>query len=231
MVSTPENVAFHFRLAGPFTRSIALVVDMILLGVILTGVFMLLGFLGGEMGIGVSLFVAFFGWWGYGGLMETLNNGQTLGKKAVGIRVVSDSGLAINAGQGILRNILRFADLLPPFFPGVVSMLVSRRFQRLGDLAAETIVVIDGDRRAPRPPRSDEAWSEIREQIPARFRPDRGLVDALAAYVSCRNNISSARRRELARPMAEHFIRAWSLPSKTDPDAVLCAIYDLATTE
>ena len=223
-------MAFDFRLAGPFPRFIALLVDFTLLGVVLVAIGLAMGILGGA-GIGLFLFAAFIGWWGYGGLMEAFCNGQTLGKKAMGIRVVSDSGLAINAVQAILRNILRSADLLPPFFPGVASMLMSSRFQRLGDLAAETIVVIDGGRSAPRPPRSDQRADEIRHLIPARFRPDNSLIDALAAYVGRRNDVSIARRRELAQLLAQHFIRAWSLPPKSDPDLILCAIYDRATMD
>ena len=144
---------------------------------------------------------------------------------------MSDTGLAINAGQGILRNILRYADLLPPFFPGVFSMLMNPRFQRLGDLAAETIVVIDGGRTIPRPPRTDQESAEIRQLIPARFRPDNALIDALAAYVGRRNDLSLPRRHELAQTLTQHFTRLWSLPVKTDPDLLLCAIYDHVTQE
>ncbi|WP_010584409.1 RDD family protein [Schlesneria paludicola] len=230
MVATPENVAFEFRLAGPFPRFVALFVDLALLGVTLAIFAVLLG-LFGDAGSGLFLFAAFVGWWGYGALMETLLNGQTLGKKALGIRVVADSGLAINAGQALLRNILRYADLLPPVFPGVASMFLTRRFQRLGDLAAETIVVIDGARLRPHPPRGAQLAREFRERIPTRFRPDSALVDALAAYVGRRNDLSTARRRELANTLAEHFIRAWSLPPNTDPDLLLCALYDRATMD
>jgi uncharacterized RDD family membrane protein YckC len=227
-VSTPENVAFDFRLAGPFPRFLAFVVDCSLLFAALILFFMVLGILGG-VGIGLFLIVAFLAWWGYGGLMETFFNGQTLGKRALGIRVVSESGLAINGGQGILRNILRSADLVPPFFPGVASMLLTARFQRLGDLAAETMVVIDRDRVAPRPSRSHQNVEEIRSLIPARFRPDTALAEALAAYMGCRSDLSVFRRRELAQTLASHFIQLWGLPPTTDPDGILCAIYDLAT--
>lgn len=230
MVSTPENVAFDFRLAGPFYRFLALVIDLMLVGAILVA--LLIGMLWLQIqAMGLFFFLAFFIWWGYGGLMEALWNGQTLGKKAVGIRVVSDSGLAINAGQAILRNILRSADLIPPYFPGVISMLVSRRFQRLGDLAAETIVVIDGARATPRPPKSNAKTEAIRPLIPIRFRPDPALIDALAAFVGRRNDLSVPRQRELAKPLADYFIRAWSLPPNTRPELLLCAIYDQATTD
>ena len=72
---------------------------------------------------------------------------------------------------------------------------------------------------------------EIWHLIPARYRPDSSLVDALAAYVGSRNNLSVLRRRELTQPLAAHFIRIWGLPPKSDPDLVLCAIYSRATMD
>ena len=226
-VSTPENVAFDFRLAGPFHRFVALFVDFVVLGACFFGLITIGIFLGfnGTGGQGLLLFVAFILWWGYAGLLETFCNGQTIGKKAVGIRVVSNSGLAINASQAILRNILRTVDLAPPFFPAVASMLLTSRFQRLGDLAAETMVVIDGGRIVPRPPVSHEGIGDIGQIVPAHFRPNGTLIDALAAFVGRRNDVSDARRRELAQPLANYYIRAWELPIQTDPDLILCMIY------
>jgi uncharacterized RDD family membrane protein YckC len=230
LVATPENVTFDFRLAGPFSRTLALLIDVVVIGVVFVILVFLLGILG-TAGIGLLLFILFLMWWGYGGLMEAFWNGQTLGKKAVGIRVVSETGLAINAGQAMLRNVLRSADLVPPFFPGVVAMLFGSRFQRLGDLAAGTMVVLDGQRSSPRPPMAGNVTDRMRQRIPPRFRPDAALIDALAAYVGRRADLSPARRIELSLILARHFIRAWSLPPKINPDHLLCAIYEYATMD
>jgi hypothetical protein len=110
-------------------------------------------------------------------------------------------------------------------------MLISSKFQRLGDLAAETIVVIDGSRSTPRPPKSKEKTEELRQLIPARYRADPQLIDALAAFVGRRNDLSLPRQRELARPLAQYFARTWSLPPNARPEIILCAIYDRATTD
>lgn len=144
--------------------------------------------------LGVFLYLMFFIWWGYGGVMEALNNGQTLGKKALGLRVVSRSGLAINASQAMLRNILRGADVLPPFFPGVLAMLMNDRFQRLGDLASGTMVIVENRQTRPMPPFPNANTSTIQALIPKRFRPSVSLIEALAAYVG--------RRKELSLPDA-----------------------------
>ena len=230
LVSTPENVAFDFRLAGPFPRALAFLLDFLLLGFVLFCLTLGLALLG-SAGIGILLFIGFALWWGYGGLMEAFWNGQTLGKKALGIRVVSESGLAINAGQAMLRNVLRSADLFPPFFPGVVAMLFGSRFQRMGDLAAGTMVVLEGQRSSPRPPVVTNVKDQTRDRIPPQFRPDTATIDALAAYVSCRLDLSPARRHELSLILAQHFITAWSLPPRLNPDQLLCAIYEFATVK
>lgn len=230
LVATPENVAFDFRLAGPFTRSLAVFVDMSLIAAVVIGMAIPLAILG-QAGVGLLLFVAFVIWWGYGGLMEAFWNGQTLGKRALGIRVVSGSGLAINASQAMLRNILRSADLFPPFFPGVVAMLFGTRFQRLGDLAAGTMVILEGHRSSPRPPRASSVTDRMRQRIPTGFRPDAALVECLAAYVGRRFDLSTPRKMELSQILARHFIRAWSLPPKINADQLLCAIYEYATMD
>ena len=231
VVSTPENVAFEFRLAGPFSRFFAVVIDLVLLVLVLVVLGWLLLMVAGESGVGIALAVAFFGWWGYGSLMEAFFNGQTLGKRSLGIRVVTTEGLAINPGQAFLRTMIRGVDLLPPFFPGVFAMLMSTNFQRLGDLAAQTIVVMDGSALAPRPPEAPHGTDVLRDLIPARFRAERALVEALAGYLGRRGDLSVGRRRELAAPLAGHFVRVWNLPLNTDPDMLLCAIYDRATRE
>lgn len=236
LVVTPENVAFDFHLAGPFSRALALVVDVVLLVTFVTVVWLLLvftqGFLGGAFFgqgfFGIYLFFLFFLWWGYGGAMEAFNNGQTLGKKALGLRVVSRSGLAINASQAMLRNILRGADLIPPFFPGVFAMMVNDRFQRLGDLASGTMVVVENRGVRPKVTQTGLSTQKMEPWIPKHFAPSVSLVEALAAYVGRRKELSTGRRRELALILVDHFRRAWSLPKTVDPDLFLCALYERA---
>jgi uncharacterized RDD family membrane protein YckC len=229
-VTTPENVAFHFRVAGPFPRLIAFLIDLLLLLVALYAVGVIC-FMLGLSAVGLFLMFAFFTWWGTGGVLEALCNGQTVGKRALGIRVVSDSGLSINAGQAMLRNILRAADLVPPFFPGVIAMFFNRRFQRLGDLAAQTMVVFDGDNVMPQIPHTDRMTEEFHSRIPPRYRPDPALVEALAAYVGRRQDLTVPLRREVADHLSRHFVRMWNLPAKSDPDFVLCALYEYATRD
>ncbi|MCE2727111.1 MAG: RDD family protein [Planctomycetaceae bacterium] len=155
LIVSPENIAFEFRLAGPAPRLIAFAIDVFVIsavGVALFIPFAVAGIVGAAF-LGFFLVALFFLWWGYGAALETFNNGQTLGKLALGLRTVSQTGLSINVAQAILRNLIRAADIAPPFFPGLVAMAFTRRLQRLGDLAAGTVVVYDRRWRPPPPPR------------------------------------------------------------------------------
>jgi uncharacterized RDD family membrane protein YckC len=224
LVITPEHVRFDYQLAGPFHRLAAYFVDSIAMVAGCLGIALALSYLG-SAGMGVTLFLWFVIFWGYGGLFETLWNGQTPGKRAFGLRVVSLGGLTINAQQAVLRNILRGVDVLPPLFPGLVSMLCSRQFQRLGDLAAGTMVIVEGRLRGPDVSWGKKSRDDLDALIPPNFHPDHQLVEVLGSYVGRRNDFSAARRRDLSGLLAKHFIRAWSLPRQTDSDRLLCAMY------
>ncbi|MFM7243778.1 MAG: RDD family protein [Planctomycetaceae bacterium] len=226
-VVSPENIAFQFRLAGPAARAMAFLLDALVIVSALAAVLVAFGTLGvvAEAFMGLFLVAVFFVWWGYGAACEVLANGRTAGKAALGLRVVSQTGLSINPAQAILRNLLRAVDVAPPFFPGVVSMACTRRLQRLGDLAAGTMVVLDRSRGVPRPPRAD---AETADMIPAGFVADPRLVEALAAYVSRRPDLSPGRRQELAGLVADRLCAAWDTLPPRDADALVCGLYERA---
>jgi uncharacterized RDD family membrane protein YckC len=226
-IVSPENIAFQFRLAGPAARSLAFLLDAVVIGLVITVLLFALGLTGllGEGFLGLFLVAVFFIWWGYGAACEVLANGRTAGKAALGLRVVSQTGLSINPAQAILRNLLRLVDIAPPFFPGVIAMAFTSRLQRLGDLAAGTIVVLDRSRRPPRPPRVEITETEL---VPLGFRPEPALVEALAAYVGRRGELSAGRSQELAGLAAARLCAAWNVSPPADADGLVCAVYELA---
>lgn len=142
-IRTPEAVEFRIPLAGPVTRLLALFVDLCAIGVI-TGTLqkILSAFPSTDFGPGLFTVLAFATNIGYGIAFELLWRGQTLGKKLFRLRVVDLEGRRLEPGQIVLRNLLRFADLLPAFYllGGIVCLLSSKR-QRLGDIAARTVVI------------------------------------------------------------------------------------------
>ena len=113
------------------------------------GLGMLLPLLGGA-GMGLWLILMFLMEWFYPVLFEVLARGQTVGKMALGIRVLCDDGTPVGWYQSTVRNFLKFVDFLPVLYgAGLLSMLLQKDFKRLGDLAAGTLVVY-AERRVPR---------------------------------------------------------------------------------
>lgn len=144
-VRTPEGVVFTFPLAGPVVRCMAWVVDSIAVSAatsILGFALVWLAWISVDLTIGL-LTVAFFAVsTGYNMVFEYVWRGQTPGKRLMRLRVVDAGGMPLTLGQIILRNLVRVVDELPLIYlVGGSAMMVSRHAQRLGDLAAGTIVV------------------------------------------------------------------------------------------
>lgn len=225
-IVAPENIAFSYRLAGPFRRIPALLIDLAILFVVIWISATVLVMAGLQAGLGVFLALLFLLFWGYGGFCETYLNGQTPGKMAMGIRVISVEGLPIDAQQAILRNLLRVADITFYCLTAGVSYLVTERFQRIGDLAAGTMVVIEEKRqlravRQVNDPRIDSLLAEL----PATFTPDADMTEAIASYIRRRDLLGPARRKEVASHLALPLIQHLQLPVGTDPDWLLIALY------
>ncbi len=167
--ATPEGVNLNLRLAGPPVRLLAWGFDAVLMGVTQSIVALLMSLLG-QMGTGLMLLSVFAITWFYPVAFEVLRAGATPGKAAFGLQVVHDDGTPISLGASLLRNLLRFADFLPTAYgAGLVSMLLSPNFQRLGDLAAGTLVVYRDDDATTRqvavaPPLPPPVALDLREQ-------------------------------------------------------------------
>ncbi len=139
-IETPEGVDVALRPAGPVPRGVALGIDT-MLQTALSAVFVPLLVLG-EGGAGLMLVGFFLVQWFMPVAFEVLWEGQTPGKKAVGLRVVTEDGRPLGLGASAIRNLLRVADLLPGGYAlGLVSMTLDTSFRRIGDLAAGTLVV------------------------------------------------------------------------------------------
>jgi uncharacterized RDD family membrane protein YckC len=245
-VQTPENIAFQFRVAGPFRRLPAYLVDVAIRGSLTFAVGLLFSWMFGSLGLGglgMGLGLAF--WfamsWFYGGLFESYWNGQTPGKRMFGLRVVGIDGRPINGVQAVLRNILRAADSLPivpvpgmaqpiPILPlylvGMITPLTNARYQRLGDLVCGTMVVVEEKQYgATMIQMKDPEAIQLAGQLPANLQISRSLGRALVKYVSRRAAFSRERRAEIARRLGEVLTAQYNLPRKTSYDLLLCALY------
>ncbi len=232
-VVTPENIGFEYRVASPFERLIAFLIDAVImiLVIALVGLVAVLGFgfFGAAgMGWGVALVTWFLISWFYGGMFETFWNGQTPGKRSLGLRVLRTDGSPINAGQAVLRNFLRFVDSQPfyTYLVGLVSATMTRRYQRLGDLACGTMVVAEDRSRAVRFNEiKDVLLSPVENLLPPGALPSRTLARAISQYVDRRRYFGPAQRAEIARHVGEIFVQQYNLPSGIDHDALLCVLY------
>ena len=199
-LETPEHVRLDYELADVGSRLAALLIDL----VIIAGALVLLGVAYAVLeGRGLSLVaslaasalvIAFFMLqWGYFLLFELLRDGQTPGKRALRLRVLHSSGQPLSVRGSVIRNVLRIVD----FQPGVTGVLgggaimLTGRSQRLGDLAADTIVVRDDGA-------GEIAWPEA-SSTPAAGRPllSAEQFELLSNY---------RRRRDDLSPEAKHTV-------------------------
>jgi uncharacterized RDD family membrane protein YckC len=157
-IDTPENVAFGYDVAGIGSRFLAALVDTLLiliLQVIVNFPLLLLvrflfdEVLGDEGSLLIWVFavaglIAFAFFWGYYIFFEMIWNGQSPGKRWIGLRVIRIDGTPITLAESIIRNLIRLVDFLPAYYGvGVVAMFINEQSRRLGDLAAGTLVVHD----------------------------------------------------------------------------------------
>jgi uncharacterized RDD family membrane protein YckC len=149
-VATPEGIELTLHLAGPVPRALAWAIDFLLRVAVLLLVMFVASPLG-RAGGGLVLLAAFFLEWLLPACFEAMWNGQTPGKRALGLRVLNDDGTPVRWPAAMTRNLLRAADFLPFFYGvGLLAMLANRDFKRLGDLAAATVVVYEPEKRAAR---------------------------------------------------------------------------------
>lgn len=153
VIRTPENIELHYALCGAGSRAAAYFLDLMLMSfvtqlgipLIAAVLALLLKGLSPESdlwaaALGSLLFFALYN--SYFIFFEWLLNGQTPGKRFLGIRVIKQGGYALTFFDTLLRNLLRTIDFIPAFYGvGLVSLLLTRHCQRLGDMAAGTFVV------------------------------------------------------------------------------------------
>jgi uncharacterized RDD family membrane protein YckC len=209
-IATPEGVELELVLAGLASRFIAEIVDATLILLIVGAMIALAAVAGGTAGL-VILSIAL------GGLMlisvlyhvafEVLAAGRTPGKRANGLRVVMDGGEPVGVRASAVRNLIRLLEGPPLFYvPAIVSILATPRNQRLGDLAAGTLVV--------REPRGPSRRRRAKQTAQTALAPGLKLAEwdvsaitqeelaAIRSFLARRDSFAPAARRGLARELA-----------------------------
>ncbi|KTB62579.1 hypothetical protein AO067_15695 [Pseudomonas viridiflava ICMP 13104] len=195
-IETPEGIDMLLRPAGLVSRALAFTIDLAIRAGVIGLLFMLLQ-LFDKLGMGLAAIAIFLVNWWYMVLFEVLNQGCTPGKRMLGLRVVHDDGTPIDWSSSVIRNLLRFVDMLPLGYSlGAITCLNHPLFKRLGDLAAGTLVIYS-DRPALRPvvPHAEPVI------VPFALRLDEQR--ALLSLAERQGELSGARTQELAAILAE----------------------------
>jgi uncharacterized RDD family membrane protein YckC len=239
-VETPEHIVFQYRLAGPARRALAYLLDLLVCyGIVFVlGLIVMLAFYGdrasGEIGAGakagggvllLALFAAQWIWF----VVWEATRGRSPGKKWTGLRVLASSGRPIGWRAAAIRNLLRAADVLPVgYVVGLASMSMSSRFQRLGDLAAATIVVVPEPARATSPIElSPAATPKELATLPDDVALDADEREALELFLRRRHTLGPARERELASMIAAPIAARLDFRHPS-PSRLLALVYDRA---
>jgi uncharacterized RDD family membrane protein YckC len=201
-IATPEGVDVELTLAGIGSRFIAALLDLLVQGAVLLAAAIALGVIGGDgTGLAQAVFsiVFFLVFFAYDVLFEVRSRGRTLGKRWTGLRVVRTGGRPITFVPSCVRNVMRVVDILPAFYAiGMLSIFVTARNQRLGDLAAGTLIVRERpggmrERSAPEEPavaHGSDGWD-----VSAVSAQDVGTV---RQFLARRGALENGARAELA---------------------------------
>ncbi|MBN2307873.1 MAG: RDD family protein [Candidatus Hydrogenedentes bacterium] len=220
-IRTPEGITFSLLLAGPPTRFLAWAIDRACIAVVfwaLRAVLALVvlpavGFMGAagtDLSMAVSVVAFFLINLGYNIVLEWLWRGQTIGKRALRLRVMDEQGLQLQFSQVVVRNLMRFVDAIPVFYlVGGLACLLSKRAQRLGDFAANTIVVRlaeveepNLDQVLPGKYNSFRAYPHLEARLRQRVSPEDARI-AVQALLR-RDALHAQARVELFQQIADH---------------------------
>jgi uncharacterized RDD family membrane protein YckC len=200
-IATPEGVELALPLGGIGSRFTGLLIDLIIQYALLVASALLAFYLLGGVVADITLAIAsLLLLLGYDVLFEVLGGGRTLGKRAAGLRVVLDTGAPIGLRASLIRNLLRLVEgVALMYVPAMISVLATRSNQRLGDLAAGTLVVRDPRAQPAVQLPVDDPSAYASWDVSAISQDD--LV-AVRTFLSRREQLNDAARHDLAAQLA-----------------------------
>lgn len=201
-IATPEGLELELTLANLGSRFMGGVIDLVIQIAVIVASALLLrpaGDLGAALFAIASFALVFF----YDVLFEVLGGGRTIGKRAVGLRVVRTGGRPVTLVRSAIRNVLRVLDVLPVFYGlGAVVVFASRHNQRLGDIAAGTYVIRErfgsGGGEADAAPRVDAAEAAGWDVASVSAHD----VATVRAFLARRHSLDAGPRSRIAADLA-----------------------------
>ncbi len=232
-IETPENVILTYQLAGPAKRYIAYLIDLTIRVSLTLGmmfVFPLLGLFLPGTALGIMFVLMFLNTWGYYTISEGFFKGQSIGKHFCGIRVIHEGGYPITFWPALLRNLVRSADAIIFYGIGITSMLLTRRFQRLGDLVASTVVIQERTLTLPRKPVILDKIKPLNKNEIGSFLPRDEILSLIDEFIGRRHVLTYERGHALAAILANNLAERLNYsgdPEKVSqyPMAFLAAVY------
>ncbi len=218
-VRTPESIAFSYELAGVGSRFLAVMADLVIQ--VLVTVLLFWGLvlavphlpprvapmsvhenrLASSLAMALVIAVVFAIFFGYFIAFEALWNGQTPGKKMLGIRVVRDGGYPVDFMASLLRNLIRVGEAAIGFYIiSAVCAVFSPENKRVGDLAAGTIVVRDSRMDSPESLLREVAAEPVYAATAYVSGEERALI---RRFLDRRSDLVAERRAALAHQLAE----------------------------
>ena len=195
-VESPEGIVLELHPAGPLARLFAWAVDAGIQSAAVV-VLVIIAALLDSFGMGLFFIGVFLLNWFYPVIFELLGDGATPGKRLLGLQVIKRNGTPVDLAASLIRNVLRVVDQLPAVFTlGLISMLVSRGFRRVGDLVAGTIVVYGRGAALP------DMWRTASSRSPKPTAPalplDFSEQRAIVSFAGRASSLGKARAEELA---------------------------------
>ena len=247
-IETPEQIDISFQKAGIGSRFYAALID--------TGLLALIAFIGyyvnrnfiSELGDALGNWLGALGsiivfslFWGYYMVFEVTMNGQSLGKRALGLRVIKEGGYPIGFADSAIRNLVRVVDFLPFFYgAGLLTMLITKDWRRLGDLAAGTLVVKTARTDLKVTGTNSKAVAAYINMPPQAFTYAAWIKPSLVTdtelgvireYLARRGTLPKLRRSELARTIANPIIEKMGGSGSVSYDKFLEEVYALKTSQ
>ncbi len=233
-VRTPEGVSFRVPIASPFSRCLALAMDLVVILALTIALILFISILAtmtagipvigdalADFATGSSIIVQFVIATFYGMVTEWLWRGQTVGKRILKLRVIDERGLPLGLKQIIIRNLFRTLDMLPSMFYllGGLACGVTKRCQRLGDIAAGTLVVRETEVEKPEINELitsiDNSFSTL-PHLEARLRQKTTPDEARIALdtLTRRNELTSENRLRIFSRIADYFREVAEFPDE-----------------
>jgi len=222
-IRSAEGVEFDIQLAGPISRFIAWLIDalaiIVALSILNLGI-LLLSLYSIDFAIGIQMAVNFALVLSYGIVLEWFWRGQTIGKRVMRLRVIDERGLKLRFEQVILRNLLRAVDRLPFLYMlGGVTSLMTARNQRLGDIAAGTIVTYTPPTIIPNVEDiNDTKYNSFRQHPHLEARLRQAISPSVAALaleaITRRDILDPHKRLDLFSQFADYFRSLVTFPEE-----------------